>query len=577
VSAGLALAAHGWSRLFAATATAVSIAAIALSGTRGAWLGIIIGMAAFAFFDLKNAVANPVMRSRRALFAIIAVTVTVIASIVAISPASHTVTARARAFLTEAATGSGRIVLWRDSLKMVPAFAVIGCGPEGFRKALLQFKSRELAERSPESNNESSHNSYLDAAICYGLPGLILYIAVIVTALVLLIRARRKSLARNQRIIITGIMSSLVAVLTHNIFIFDQIPTGLYFFGFVALAHVTSNLSVESERDASKKSYGASRSLTPASRLAAATSCLFIAAAIWYCARIIDSELAYKELFNPASKIDINRLVSLGERITGSPLPSGAYDYLFARAAFIFVTKLPPASNSSGPSTAAAEVNDIRARTLGLAIEHAERSLAHTTTPELNYLLLGSLALAAGHVDKLYHAAKEAVRWDPNSYLTRRLMAEAHLVRGEYDRAESEAEASLALNPFSRETRMLLARARRRGVIDSFAAAEIRAQEISGRRNLSSSIEELIEAARSLSQAGRWKKAHIKLLTAIDRAKGACPDCHRELALLYEKMGRYSNAITQWEAFLKQAPEQATAEEIKGHIERLKPRTGLKQ
>ena len=123
---------------------------------------------------------------------------------------------RARALMTEGVSSSGRALLWRDSLKMVPSFAIIGCGPEGFRKVFPSFKSKELADLSPKSNNESSHNSFLDAAISYGLPGAALYGAIIALALALLIRTRRRALAQNQRIIITSLLSSLVAALAHN-------------------------------------------------------------------------------------------------------------------------------------------------------------------------------------------------------------------------------------------------------------------------------------------------------------------------------------------------------------------------
>jgi hypothetical protein len=57
VSAGLALTARGWPRVFAVMATLFSMAAIAFSGTRGAWVGIVVAIAAFAFFELRGNVA----------------------------------------------------------------------------------------------------------------------------------------------------------------------------------------------------------------------------------------------------------------------------------------------------------------------------------------------------------------------------------------------------------------------------------------------------------------------------------------------------------------------------------------
>lgn len=599
VSAGLAFAARGWARLFAAAATLISIAAIAFSGTRGAWVGLIAGGAAFAFFELRGAATGLIpTRNRRAVFAAAAISVLLLGSIVFISPASRSVIARARALMSEGASSSGRVLLWRDSLKMVPSFALIGCGPEGFRKVFPGFKSRELADLSPKSNNESSHNSFLDAAISYGLPGAALYVAIIALAITLLIRTRRCTHARNQRVILTSLLASIVAVLAHNIFIFDQIATGFYFFAFVALAQVASNIydkrddkadtaqtaKVGKESPAKPTSNSASQRpvsrtgwlsrVSWARRASMAVACLCIAASVWYSAGLIKSDAAYKELFNPAKPIDYGGLVKLGERITSSPMPTGAYDFLFARGVDIFISKLPAASGATDQSRpGVSEINAIRTDALKLAITHTERSLAHTITPDLNYSLLATLAMSLGDVNKLRDAASEAVKYDPNNYRTRWLMAEAYLARGEKEKAAREAEIALALYPSSIEAAGALARARGENMVNDSAAENLIAQMRNSRTNREHSAEELVEAARELSQKGAFQKARIKLLTAIGRAEGPCPDCHRELAMVYEKTGRYSDAITEWETFIEQAADRGPVEQIKARIETLKQKS----
>ena len=571
MSMGLALASRGWLRLFAAIAIGLSLTAIAISGTRGAWVGIITGMASFAFLELKGRAANSVLtRSRRRAGAASMISAVLLVSIIAISPLSRNITARVRALMTEGLTGSGRTLLWRDSMSMIPSFAFIGCGPEGFRKAFLDFKSKELARLSPKANNESSHNSYLDAAISYGLLGVTLYIEMIVLVLALLTRARHRAKTRSWRIIITGLVSSFVAVLVHNIFIFDQIATGLYFFAFVALAQVTSSLSDQNNNadiaqpvqpvpqthknsPARVKHLGAPRRHAGwRGRLITAAACLCVVAAIWYSVRLVDSDMAYKELFNPANPVDFNGLVRQGERVTSSPHPSRAYDFLFARAIYLFVEQLPAASNSTGKSQPSdSDLSAIRAEALKLATIHVEKSLVHTVTPESNYLLLGTLAMAAGDIEKLHYAASEAVKWDSNNYYTRWLMAQAYLARAEVEQAVREAETALEVNP----------------------ADDYRVARIGKSRR---SVEKLITIARNFSQGGKLQKARIKLLTAIDRAEGSCPDGHHELAIVYEKMGRYSDAIAEWETLIKQVSERAAAEQIKEHIEALKQKSNPK-
>ncbi|MGA9773795.1 MAG: O-antigen ligase family protein [Blastocatellia bacterium] len=586
VSAGLALAARGWPRLFAIMTTLLSMAAITFSGTRGAWIGIIIGIGVFAFLELRSAAISSILtRNRRVFFGAVAISAALLISIIVISPASRSVIRRARSLMAEGPSGSGRALLWRDSLKMVPSFALTGCGPEGFRKVFPGFKSRELAALSPKSNNESSHNSFLDAAISYGLPGAALYGAIIALALALLIRARRRARAPDQRIIITSLLSSIAAALVHNIFIFDQIATGFYFFAFVALAEAASNIFGEktdlAQDSARAKPSGASEIPTSwTSRAVLTSACLCVGAALWYSAGLIRSDAAYKELFNPANPIDYNGLVRLGERITSSPLPTGAYDYLFARGVDIFISKLPSASTTSEqtrPTTS--EINRVRIEALKLAITHVERSLAHTITPELNYSLLSTLAMASGDVNRSRDAAGEAVKWDPNNYRTRWLMAEALLARGEKQQAAREAEFALELYPVSMEAASALARARgaNNSTASDSAALDINVQARNNRVTPKRSVEELIEAARAISQAGNLQKARIKLMTAITRAEGPCPVCHRELALVYEKMGRYPDAIAEWETVIGQATQNEPVEQVRARIETLKQKSNAKQ
>src|SRR6185437_7753384 len=82
--------------------------------------------------------------------------------------------------------------------------------------------------------------------ISFGLPGAALYAAIIASVFSLLSRARLRMNGK-RRVVITGLLSSFAAVTAHNLFIFDQIPTGLYFFAFLALAYAVANVSGEQE------------------------------------------------------------------------------------------------------------------------------------------------------------------------------------------------------------------------------------------------------------------------------------------------------------------------------------------
>jgi O-antigen ligase/tetratricopeptide (TPR) repeat protein len=585
ISAGLALAERGWPRMFAIASAALSAVAIIFSGTRGAWIGIVAGAAIFVALELNRGAATAVVRSYPVVLAAGVLAALLLGVIIVISPASRSVRERMKALVSEGTSSSGRALLWRDSLRMVPAFP-LGCGPEGFRKAFLAFKSKELAQLSPKANNESPHSAYLEIAISNGLLGAALYVAMIVMALGLLIRARRRAVDRSLRIIMTGIVSSFVAALVHNIFIFDQITTGLYFFAFIGLAQATSNvtlgpIAVGNEKRAPQPT-PPTRSIvrwkwTGPSRALATGAALLVVGSLWYTTGLVRSEMAYRELFDPTKPVDFEKLVELGGRVTSSPLPTGSYNFAFARVVDTFVKKLPAASIAAEGQSKTVDMNAIRASATKLAIDNTEVSLSHTLTPDLNYSLLASLAIAAGDADRLSKAASEAVRWDPNNYQTRCLMAEAYLVRGERDNAAREAEIALDLYHVSPEAASVLARANGENPADQFALGERMARLRVGDRNVKRSVEELIEAARQLAQANKLTKARVKLLTASLRAGGTCPDCHRELAIVCERMGRNSEAITQWEIFIEQAPERASTEQVEARIAALRQKDRPRQ
>lgn len=591
LAAGLAIGAPGLSRLVAGLSAVLSIVAIVFSGTRGAWLGVIIGMAVFGALELKRGVLGLKLSKHRVLLAAALVSTLLLISIVVLSPAFRSVTHRARALITEGTSSSGRALLWRDSLRMLPSLPLVGSGPEGFRKAFLAFKSRELSRLNPRANNESSHNAYLDAAVSYGLAAAALYVAIIVSTFVLFIRARRRAQTRELRIVVSGLVSSFAAVMVHSIFIFDQITTGLYFFAYVAVAQAITNVTSGNERAGSIPKAQASlrsgrhsaatlkadapRRLSSAGQMAIAGSCLLVAASIWYSAGLVRSDIAYRELLGPTASIDADQVTVFGGRITSSPLPTGAYDFLFARAVDTLVRQLAVASNATPRlRLSGGDPNATRSRLLALGILHGEKSLADTLTPELNYSVLASLALAAGDVDRLSHAASEAVRFDPNNYYARWLLAESYLVRGEREEAARQAEIALALYPRSPEAASTLARARGTGIVDDSSIAEIMARSRDLGHPPKRSLEEVLELSRKLVREGKLQKARTKLLVAIGRASSPCPDCHRELAIIYEKLGRFTNAVAEWETCIEQSPE-SSAEEIKAHLAALKRTNGL--
>ena len=553
VSAGLAVAAKGESRWLMAGATALSAAAIIFSGTRGAWLGLVAGGSTFAALTLGNRLSGLLKNPRRLILRTAAALVVVLIAVWAMSfnPASRGILARARAVATEGFTGSGRTLLWRDSIRMVPAFALVGCGPEGFRKAFLASKSRELARHAPQINNESSHNAYLDAAISYGLPGAIAYIAIVVSSLLLLARSRRRAESGKLKALFTGVISALVAVVVHNIFIYDQISTGLYFFAAAALAFISTRVASgeeNREEESREKAPSPGRSRW-AARAIFAVGCLLAIAAAWYSITLIRADAAMADAFVSASLGDFDRSVKEGTWATNVFDPAGNYDLLFARALARCADRMQSEDR----------LRQERARIIELGMIHAGQSVRHTLTPDASHLILAHLAQGANDTARLRANAEEAIRWDPNYAGAHRLLAESYLAEGDRERAAREADLALDINPMARDARALLKRMR------------------NGYKTASPPVEERIARGRALAARGRIDKARRVLRRAISGSKGPCPECHRALASVYEADKRYKDALDEWQRFIEQTPDRAAADQARQQAEALKQKIAVKQ
>ena len=550
LSVGLGLAAHGRERRIALAGAGLSLAAITFSGTRGAWLGTIVGAMVFGLLEIRLAKERTTNAGKRVIIGVAVAAAIIVAAVLTIgsSPASQSIKARVRSFVAEGFTGAGRTLLWRDSVTMVPRYALLGCGPEGFRKAFLKYKSIELAKYAPQNNNESSHNSYLDAAISFGLAGAIFYVAIIGSAFWLLVNLRLRVWDQRWRLIISGLVSSLAAVVVHNFFIYDQIPTGLYFFALMAVAPIISNIAAARREE--KHSQPARReSETGESAWAVAIAgCLLLLVTLWYTVSMTGSDIAIKRAFASAYKHDLDSLVANGSQAARAPDPTGAYNFLFARCLAIYVD-VTRRSNST-----ATDPDGDRAKAIEMGIEQARIAGAHTLSPESNNVLLAYLALAAGDTARLREFAGEAVRWDPYFFNARWLMAEALLAEGDREGAIREAEAAIDLGASSSRARSVLARARGESVLS--------------KRKLDS----LMNRARDKEKRGRPDKARLMMTRAIRRSRGPCPVCHRELALLFERTGRNTDAIAEWQEFRRDDPQKAAEEQVESRIARLKQR-----
>jgi len=199
----------------------LSVCAMLLSGSRGAYLGLLAGGCVWLLWRG--------FRLTRRLIAGLALA-TLLGLVFYFSPAGWQVRSRARWF-AEDPWGGARLYLWRDSARMAADRPAPGYGPEVFSAAFPHYESRQLAVAYPDFAHESPHNIFLDALVAQGLPGLAALCGTCAAGFAAAWRLRAKRSA-----VAAWMAAALAAGIVSQQFVVFTIPTALTLYMIVALA-----------------------------------------------------------------------------------------------------------------------------------------------------------------------------------------------------------------------------------------------------------------------------------------------------------------------------------------------------
>jgi O-antigen ligase len=208
-----------WKVLGAAAAVAGS-AAIVLTGTRGALLGLAVGAISLWIWKRPRFTRGHVA---------IAAGLCAVGLVFYFSPVGLQLRARSH-WALEDPRGGARLGLWRDSLRMASQRLLIGFGPETFGLEFPRYQSVELSRAYPDFYHESPHNIFLDALVSQGIPGVGIVAGFVAVAWF----AARRAVSQGQRAA-PYLASALVAGLTAGLFVCFTLPGALYFYATVAM------------------------------------------------------------------------------------------------------------------------------------------------------------------------------------------------------------------------------------------------------------------------------------------------------------------------------------------------------
>ena len=194
--------------------------------TRGTVLGITMGLALAAFLAAMTAGK----RARRSAAGALVLIIVAAGGLYAARDTSFVQGNHVLERITSIslADGQTRFTIWHMALQGVAERPIVGWGQEGFNYVFNKFYDPSLYQQEPWFDR--AHNAFIDWLTAGGVPAFLLYLSLFGTAVALL--WRRSELSRAERILLTA---ALVGYAVHNLFVFDNLYSYIYFFAILAL------------------------------------------------------------------------------------------------------------------------------------------------------------------------------------------------------------------------------------------------------------------------------------------------------------------------------------------------------
>lgn len=216
---GVGLTEKTWSRrapwLFA---SALSFSALLVSLSRAGWVGAFAGLAVLLVFLAR--LRNKGLWVRSLGFG---AACSVLLSLLAVFSFSG-VKSRLQDTLGADPTGTGRILLWQDTVGLIKDTGVRGCGLACFGQAFLPHRSVALARFNPSCRFDNAHNEILNTLATEGALGAL---SVLGLSGVVFFRLWKSARPGNSCLVALPLAPALVAHWVNGLFNFDTLATGL--------------------------------------------------------------------------------------------------------------------------------------------------------------------------------------------------------------------------------------------------------------------------------------------------------------------------------------------------------------
>lgn len=323
-----------------------------------------------------------------------------------------------------------RLYQWRDSLNLLwdslRHWNVFGTGPETFGRCFMPFKSLDLASLVFDKNHDTPHMSYLGALICFGLPGLAAYLAIIGCALTDAFKAMRGS-SGPQQAVMAGVLAALVGYAVNMLFVFETISTGLFFFVLVGLAAAARRISCPPPRREARR--GPARGVAWTAAAGAVAMLVFSAVGMANYAMLWRADRHFNRGNAPYAPEPLKEFERACQLYPHEPY--------YRLSVLQELGKQAAALKQAGKLEQAVEIYN---RTLDIAWT-LEGSIS---MPDKLYAICAINAIRMGAVDSAIEFLTQSLAWDKWSYATHDTLCPLYYWR--YQQNNDPAELKLALD-----------------------------------------------------------------------------------------------------------------------------------
>ncbi len=217
---------YSWLKWSLIALAALEAVLIFFTETRGTVIGLVLALTLAAFLTLITASK----RARGAAAGALVLILVLICSFYIARDSNFVQNNRVLQSVSSISLSDGqtRFTIWRMAFQGVLERPLTGWGQEGFNYVFNKYYDPSLYAQEPWFDR--AHNAFIDWLSAGGLPAFLLYLSLFGSAFMLLWKS--SELSRPERIALTA---ALVGYAIHNIFVFDNLYSYVYFFAILAL------------------------------------------------------------------------------------------------------------------------------------------------------------------------------------------------------------------------------------------------------------------------------------------------------------------------------------------------------